>query len=101
LVLFRAFQELLKNAVSRTFVRRVWLRFDFNARQAVLEVEDDGANPQAPNQWVDLVNQGQLGLASALNRVEGLGGQIEFSVSPDQGTKVRIVVPIGDETLAL
>jgi signal transduction histidine kinase len=101
LVLFRVFQELLKDAVSRPAVRRVWLRFDFNAAQAALEVEDDGPSPLAPLQWTDLTGQGQLGLASALNQVEGLGGTVSFSASQENGTKVRVVVPIGKESLAV
>lgn len=104
LVLFRAYQELLKDAVSIPAVSAVWVRFAFSPAQAVLEVEDDGEGPRSALLWVDLARQGKLALASALNRVEAVGGQVEFSHRPHKdgklhdvklnGAKVRVVVPL-------
>jgi signal transduction histidine kinase len=49
---------------------------------------DPGAARQA-------VARGHIGLASAVQRVEALGGAVRFSGGPGQGTTVQVEIPAG------
>lgn len=94
LVLYRVFQHLFKGVVARSEVHHVVVRFTFDSEQASLEMQDDGDGARLPTRWFDLAQQEQIELAGALERVEGIGGRMEFLFAPDKGTIARISVPL-------
>jgi signal transduction histidine kinase len=94
LVLYRAFQELFSSAVARPGVDRVQVVLRLSDDAVTLEVNDNSAGEAIPLRWVDLARQGQLGLASALEQVEGAGGHMVFASTPGAGAHVRVNLPL-------
>jgi signal transduction histidine kinase len=91
--LFRVYQELLNNVARHSQASQVYVRFDMEDTQAVLEVEDDGVGFHSPKNWVDLARMGHLGLVGLQERVQMAGGQVEIDTQVGRGTRVRVVVP--------
>jgi two-component system NarL family sensor kinase len=40
------------------------------------------------------VERGHIGLASSVERVEALGGDLEFDSRPGEGTRIRTTLPV-------
>ncbi len=93
LTLFRVYQELMNNIVRHAQASQVTIRFIMAEDWATLEVEDDGQGFDVPLSWVELARQGHLGLVGLRERVEGLGGQVEYQSTAGSGTQVRVKVP--------
>lgn len=51
-------------------------------KQVVLEVQDDGRGFEAPQRWIELARQGELGLVETLERAEAIGGQMKVVSAP-------------------
>ena len=101
LSLFRIYQELLNNAAQHARASQVWIRFTLDSEQVVLEVQDDGRGFEAPQRWIELARQGQLGLVETLERAEAIGGQMKVVSAPGEGALIRITVPRPDTKGAL
>lgn len=93
LTLFRILQQALSNILRHAHAKRVEVRFEFNARQVLLEIQDDGQGFVVPKRWVSLVRGGHLGLAGAAERVETVDGEFHVISAPGQGTLIQVVVP--------
>jgi signal transduction histidine kinase len=93
LTLFRIYQELLNNAAQHAQASQVWIRYTLDSEHVVLEVKDDGRGFEAPQRWVELARQGQLGLVETQERVEAMGGQMKVDSKPGEGTAIRVIVP--------
>ena len=84
--LFRVAQEGISNAVRHGRPRRVVLRAEVSAGQAVVAVQDDGAGgPEGPG----------LGLAGMRARAASVGGHVDIVRGP--GWTVTVRVPLGAE----
>lgn len=92
--LYRVYQQLVSNAAVHADAQHIWVRLHMAPEEAKLEVQDDGKGFEIPKRWVDLVRKGQLGLVSTVERVHGMDGSIEILSRPEQGTTVRVKVPI-------
>jgi PAS domain S-box-containing protein len=94
--LLRVVQEALTNVRRHSKARNaeVKLRTDDEA-VVVIEVADDGRGFDAVS------TRAGVGLSAMRERVEGLGGGIEVSSRPGEGTKVMVKVPLGGVTRAL
>ena len=101
IVLYRIYQEALNNIVRHSKASQVWVRFSFNNERAVLEVQDNGVGFELPSRWIRLARQGHLGLVGAQERAEEIGGKLEITSTPGQGTSIRMEVPLGEENLSL
>ena len=101
LSLFRIYQELLNNAAQHARASQVWIRFTLDSEQVVLEVQDDGRGFEAPQRWIELARQGQLGLVETLERAEAIGGQMKVVSAPGEGALIRVTVPRPDTKGAL
>jgi PAS domain S-box-containing protein len=90
--LLRILQEALANVRrhSAATIVEVGLRTDDQA--VLLEVSDDGRG------FDPVVAQGGVGLVGMRERVEELGGEIEVSSRPGEGTEVTVRVPLGGGT---
>jgi PAS domain S-box-containing protein len=93
--LLRILQEALTNARRHSGARNVEVRLRVEGEALVAAVIDDGRgfHSASTRTGVGLVGMGE--------RVEGLGGKIEVSSRPDEGTKVTVKVPLGGGTRAL
>lgn len=94
LALFRICQEALNNAVQHAAARRVHIRYEADAEQIVLKVEDDGRGFQVPERFIEFGRRGHLGLLGAMERAEAIGGTLEVRSRPGGGTLLRVVAPL-------
>ena len=58
-----------------------------------LEVQDDGQGFEPPLNPAELVSQGHFGLMGIRERTLLLGGRLEISSSPEQGTVLEVFLP--------
>jgi two-component system, NarL family, sensor kinase len=91
--LFRIYQQLFTNAARHSGASTIWVRLRVEPAQVLLEVQDNGRGFDNPANWIELVRQGKLGLASTLERVEGLNGKLEIDTQPGRGTLARVSAP--------
>ena len=91
-LLFSLARELLSNAVRHASATRVALRVAREPGALVLEIDDDGVGicEEAREQ---AVSRGHIGLASCVERVEALGGEVAIQSADGAGTHIRVTVP--------
>jgi PAS domain S-box-containing protein len=92
--LLRVLQEALVNARRHSGARNVEVRLRADDEAIVIEVTDDGRGFDAASR------RAGVGLSAMRERVEGLGGRIEVSSQPGEGTNVTVTVPLGGGTRA-
>lgn len=85
---YRVLQEAVSNIARHSGAKRAWVRLRFDAAGLELEVEDHGKglDPETAPRG--------LGLVAMRERVELLGGNLEFLPVPSGGTLVRARVPV-------
>jgi PAS domain S-box-containing protein len=85
-------RELVQNVVKHAQAAHVGVRVVDHDESLAIEVADDGIGMEAerPRQ---ALRSGHVGLASARERVEALGGRFEIASEPGGGTRVQVVVP--------
>jgi PAS domain S-box-containing protein len=93
LALYRIYQQALSNIVRHAKASRVLVRFQLEEDEIRLEVQDNGQGFDLPDNWIDLARQGYLGLLSAQERAEALGGYLQVESTAGAGTTIRAVVP--------
>jgi signal transduction histidine kinase len=85
---YRVLQEALSNVARHSGSKRAWVRLRCDADSLELEVEDHGKGLDPPT-----ARRG-LGLVAMRERVELLGGSLEFLTPQGRGTLVRLRVPL-------
>ena len=93
-VLYRGLQEALTNILKHAQATRIGIRAHLEGGAAVLEVADDGVgfDPQA-------LRPGQgIGLRNIRHRAESLGGRCAMRSAPGQGSRLRISVPVAENS---
>jgi PAS domain S-box-containing protein len=101
IALFRIFQEALTNISkhARMSATKVNIRLENAGAYVHLEVQDNGSGFAPPEQWIDFVHDGHLGLLGMYEWAESLGGQVEIQSHPGAGTKIHVKMPVRqDET---
>jgi PAS domain S-box-containing protein len=86
-------RELLSNVARHADARHANVRLRRRDGELLLEVSDDGCGVD-PAEARQAVARGHIGLASAAERVEVLGGRFELMSRPGGGTTVRGAIPI-------
>ncbi len=93
--LFRIYQEALANIVkhvkSPNIEVVVHLTKDGNLVR--LEIMDNGPGFDLPDNLIDLVHEGHLGLLGMRERAEAHGGTFEVHSTKGVGTRVLVIVP--------
>jgi signal transduction histidine kinase len=85
---YRVLQEALSNVTRHSGADRAWVRLRFTAGGLELAIEDHGAGiPLEPK-------RAGLGIVGMRERAALVGGSIQFSVPPEGGTVVRLIVPL-------
>ena len=86
-------QELLSNVARHAQATHVTVALRRTRKGIVFEVADDGAgmSPARPREALD---RRHVGLASVAMRLEALGGSLQLTSSPGEGTRVRCLIPV-------
>jgi len=95
-LVFAVARELLTNAVRHADAGTVALSVDLGPDGVVVCCIDDGRG-MPPGRPGEALADGHLGLASVTERVEAHGGRVEIRTAPDDGTQVRVIVPLRAE----
>jgi len=95
IVVFRIVQESLTNVTRYAQASRVNINIRSRKGELVLEICDNGKGFD-----VGAVHtQNTFGLLGMRERATALGGRIDIESAPDQGTTVRVTVPIDAQAL--
>jgi two-component system sensor histidine kinase DegS len=89
-LIFRSVQELISNAVRHSQASQVKLLLDLTESTISVVVEDNG---RGFDQEI-LETRESMGLKLIRERIEMLGGELDISTSPGEGTRVRYNVPL-------
>jgi two-component system sensor histidine kinase DegS len=89
-MIFRAYQELLGNAVRHGQATLIKIQMDLTESQVKLIVDDNGKGFDSEL----LSSRGSLGLKIIKERIEILGGDFLVDSTPAKGTRVTLSVPI-------
>ena len=88
--LFLIFKEAMHNVVKHAACRHVHVHLSRSGRDLIMDLRDDG-------QGFDMAavdSQHVNGLANMRTRACAIGGTVLIESSPEQGTHIRVVVPI-------
>lgn len=88
-LIFRAIQELLDNALRHSGASQVRVRIDLHDEQIRISVEDDGRGFNTD----EFEHSNNLGLKLIRDRVEMLGGQFSLDSEPGKGVQVAFMLP--------
>jgi two-component system, NarL family, sensor histidine kinase UhpB len=91
LVVYRVAQEGLTNALRHADARSATVSLKADAETLTLRVVDDGQG--MPAQLPD----GTAGIAGMRERALLVGGRLSIQSRPDQGTEVRLTIPVDQE----
>ena len=84
LAIYRIVQEFLSNSLRHGRANKINIYLNYNEDELILTLKDNG-------QGVDKLEKG-LGLTNIWERVEELGGQIEYNSSIGKGFLLRVVL---------
>ena len=89
--LLRVGQEAVNNVIRHAQARRIQIELHYDAGVVRLLVHDDGRgfDPQSP----EVKSACHFGLVGMRERVEGVGGRLFVSSSPEEGTIVEAEIP--------
>jgi signal transduction histidine kinase/streptogramin lyase len=81
--------EALNNALKHAQADKITITIRSDGREVYLEVRDDGRgfDPQT-------ASNGGMGLVNMAERAEKLGADLIINSSTDQGTSIRVIVPV-------
>ena len=85
-------QELLNNAAQHAQAAHVAITLRRTREGVVFEVADDGRG-MSPARPREALEQGHVGLASIVMRVEASGGRFDLTTGAGQGTRVCVTLP--------
>ncbi|HYR01729.1 MAG TPA: response regulator, partial [Syntrophobacteria bacterium] len=94
ILLFRAVQELLHNAVKHARATKVKVSLQKEDKHVRIEVEDDGVGFRASEVGAEDGKGERFGLFSIRERLQHLGGRFEVFSQPGRGVRAVLVVPL-------
>jgi signal transduction histidine kinase len=84
-----AVKEACNNVVRHSEASEVWLRITVADRQFSITLEDNGKGFRE-----ECVPEGSDGLANIRQRMADLGGCLELTTAPGQGTRLKLIAPL-------
>jgi signal transduction histidine kinase len=93
LALLRTAQEAVSNAYRHAAARRITITLSFLGDSVILDVADDGRGFD-PGRLTPR-SGGGFGLANLTERARQAGGHLTIDSTPDEGTTVTLVLPVG------
>jgi two-component system sensor histidine kinase UhpB len=95
---FRVAQEALTNSLKHSRARHVRIELSQSERALELVIRDDGIGFDATMTLEQNAVRGHLGLLGMKERVQILGGSLEVDSKPAGGTRIRISLPLPDQS---
>ena len=96
-LLFQTVRELLFNVKKHAEVDHATVRLEDEDGHLVIHVMDSGRGFDAREVLAATSAEGGFGLANVRERLEFVGGRLEISSSPGEGTHVKVHAPPPDE----
>ncbi len=90
---FRVVQELLHNVWQHAHASHVQVALNLKGPTIAITVEDDGSGFDVDEVMASASQRKTLGIATTRQRIEMLGGTINFESSLGRGTKVTMSIP--------
>ena len=100
LVLYRIFQEALRNVENHAHASLVKVSLILSDKKICLVIEDDGIGFDT-NQRTRCKKSLGLGLLSMREQVSGLGGTFKVQSGPHRGTKIEVHLDLGKSDHAI
>ncbi len=94
-VCFRIIQEALTNVVRHSQARHVQIMLTCQGGELVLLISDDGVGFDPATVDPAAGRRRGLGLLGMQERVHLAGGHLEIATRPQQGTEIRVRLPLG------
>jgi signal transduction histidine kinase len=94
LALFRALQEALSNVARHSEASAVEVDLSYDGIELTLAGRADGRGPPADD--LDTLADGRMGLAGMRERALALGGSVELEGREQEGTMLRVRIPVSD-----
>jgi two-component system sensor histidine kinase DegS len=91
---FRVVQSLLNNVREHANAAHVEVSLDIGSDDLKAKVEDDGGGFDVAEAMAAARQRKTMGIITAMEQVEMLGGEIEFDSSIGRGTTVQLRLPI-------
>jgi signal transduction histidine kinase len=92
-VVFRIFQEILTNAARHAKASRIKVSLQEMEKEVVMRVEDNGVGISQAK----LLQTKNFGILGMRERAWSVGGEVEISGAPGQGTAVTLRIPVGSD----
>jgi len=99
--LFRVAQEAVNNILRHAEARKVSIRLSMDAGRILLELRDDGRGFEVQRTAGEAVAHKHLGLLGIQERMFLVGGEVEIDSAPGEGTRVRVWVPVREDSPGL
>jgi ligand-binding sensor domain-containing protein/signal transduction histidine kinase len=87
---FLAAKEAINNVVKHAHATSAWLRLLLEPGRFILEIEDNGKGLKPADE-----KKGRNGLRNMRKRMEETGGSFEVGAGAGQGTRLRLIAPLG------
>ncbi len=91
--IFRLVQELLHNVWKHAHASHVQVNLDLQGSAVRISVEDDGSGFDLDEAMASAKERKTLGIVTMQQRLEMLGGDMQYDTSLGRGTKVTVQIP--------
>lgn len=92
--LFNIIQEAVNNALKHARAKHIWVRLKIVAETLEITIQDDGCGFDLKKVKSSYEQRGSFGLLNVEERAKLIGGVSEIHSAPDQGTTVRVMMPL-------
>jgi PAS domain S-box-containing protein len=99
-ILFKAVRELLMNVIKHAKAATVEVIITDLEKNIDVQVKDDGVGFDV-SKIHGFIKKASFGILNLTERIKYIGGAVEFSSEPGQGTAVKITVPLKRESQRL
>jgi signal transduction histidine kinase len=97
LAFFRVVQEAVNNSAHHAEAANVSIKLRDTGEKIILTIKDDGKGFKVPDNIAELRVQGHRGLSNMKERMSIVGGTVEISSAPGQGTEIVCELPFKGE----
>ncbi len=94
LAVYRVVQEGLSNIARHANASMAHVALRFESENLEVVVEDNGRGFRPPEQLEALAASGHYGVMGMKERADALDGNFEIDSAPDDGTRIRLSVPV-------
>lgn len=95
-VLFYITEEAVNNARKHAQAEHIWVRLKVSRDVLSLEIQDDGVGFNVGAVDAEYDRRGSLGLVNMRERAEILGGVVKIDSTEGRGTRITVLVPLGE-----